>query len=106
MCDFRLWYQCSEDIYILQCADCNTYQVRLGNAAFMFEPFEYKTFFEVVTQIRNSIESGMLKDPIILPTFNHGMEILLSEADLKSLYSLLDGADTEMKAAQLAGMFH
>ncbi len=105
MCDFRIWFQSDEDVYVLQCVYCTIFQVRLRNAAFMFDPFFYRIFTDAVNDAYCKIESGRKEDPIIIPTFNEGMDLLLNEAGLKNLYFLLDATDTEMKTAQMTGMF-
>ncbi len=105
MCEYRFWFQADEDVYVLQCIDCNTFQVRFGNTAFMFEPFAYKCFFDAVAGYYQKSVAGKSEDPIILPTNNNGMEILLQADELKKLHSLLDAADSEMRAVQMARMF-
>ena len=104
MCDFRVWFQSDEDVYVLQCTECNIFQVRLRKAAFMFHVFEYKIFREVVADIHHDTaynEQGQR----CIPTFNGSMQVLLDKDEITALYHLLDAADTEMKIAQLADMF-
>ncbi|MEI9910330.1 MAG: hypothetical protein WDO71_12100 [Bacteroidota bacterium] len=48
MCNYQTWFQADEDVYVLQCVECNTYQLRIRNTAFMFDPPEFKKFFDIV----------------------------------------------------------
>lgn len=106
MCNFRMWYKTDDEVYVLQCVQCNTYQVRVRNAAFMFDTFSFTLFCEVVSDLY--IRSAELKpgEPITVPTFNQGMDLLMERPALRELYHLLDGADTEMKAAQMTSLFY
>lgn len=106
MCDYKIWYQPCGDVYVLQCTECNTYQVRLYGAAFIFEPPEFGKFREIVNEYNTKIEAGINKGPIIITTFNHGLDLLLNETRLKELHFLLEAADTEIKAAQIRHLFN
>jgi len=106
MCNFRMWYKSDDEVYVLQCTHCNTYQVRLRNAAFMFDTFTFTLFCEVVADLYTKVMNKELEQPVKVPTFNQGMELVLELAQLRELYYLLDGADTEMKAAQMTNMFY
>lgn len=105
MCTYQKWFQADEDVYVLQCTECNTFQLRVRNTAFMFDPVEYKNFFEIVSRLYEKIKSGKNADPIIIPTFDGGMDLFLKTDQLISLYILLDAADTEMKATKMASLF-
>jgi hypothetical protein len=72
----------------------------------MFDTFTFTLFCEVVADLY--IRSAGLKpaEPIKVPTFNQGMDLLLERPALRELYYLLDGADTEMKAAQMTSLFY
>ncbi len=106
MCNFQLWFQSAEDVYVLQCTECNTFQVRLRNAAFMFEPLSYSTFRDRINKTWRDVDSGNKRGPIVIPTFNSGIDLLLNTAQLAELYQLMDDADTEMKAAQMNRLFY
>lgn len=106
MCNFRMWSQYEEDVYVLQCTECNTFQVRLHNVAFLFDPFVFMAFRNMVNDTYRKLESGDFDDPIIVPTFNAGLDLLLHPGQLTELYFLLDIADTEMKTAQMNSLFH
>ncbi|MEJ0101732.1 MAG: hypothetical protein WDO19_03835 [Bacteroidota bacterium] len=104
MCDFRIWFQQDEDVYVLQCTRCNTFQVRFRKAALLFTVFEYKIFGEVITDTCN--DTGFdLKQTHSIPTFNGSMRLIPGNEEIKELDALLEGADTEMMIAQMAAMF-
>jgi len=106
MCNYKIWIQPSEDVYVLECTECNTYQVRLYGAAFMFKPSEYIQFKNAVQFFYNRLANNTNEDPIIIPTFNQGIDLLLSESSLKELYYLVDAADTEMRTAKIVSQFN
>lgn len=106
MCNYKVWCQPNEDVYVLECTECNTYQVRLYGAAFMFDPIEYSEFKNTVQTFYNRVINNTNEDPIIIPTFNHGIDLLLSESSLRELYHLLDAADTEMRTARIVNQFN
>lgn len=106
MCNFRMWYKSDEEVYVLQCVDCNTYQVRYRNAAFMFDTFTFTLFMEVVANLYSRVMNKEIEAPVNVPTFNQGMEMLFDIPALRELHNLLDGADTEMKAAQMTRLFY
>jgi hypothetical protein len=105
MCTYHTWFQADEDVYILQCTECNTFQLRVRNTAFMFDPAEYKCFCERVSGAYEKIKSGKNDGPIIMPTFDGGMDLLLKTDQLISLHILLDMANTEMRTAKMASLF-
>ena len=106
MCNFQMWSQLEEDVYLLQCTDCTTFQVRLRNTALLFGPFSFMAFRRTVNDACQEIEAGNYKSPVIVPTFNAGLDLLLDPGQLMELYSLLDSADTEIKAAQMSSLFY
>lgn len=106
MCNYKIWVQPRGDAYVLECTECNTYQVRLYGAAFIFEPSEFIQFKNTVQAFFNSVANNTNEDPIIIPTFNQGIDLLLSEASLEELYYLLDAADTEMRTARIVSQFN
>lgn len=106
MCNFRMWYRAAEEVYVLQCVECNTYQVRYRNAALMFDTFTFTLFMEVVADLYSKVMGKEIESPVKVPTFNQGMEMLFEKPALRELYYLLDGADTEMKAAQMTSLFY
>lgn len=106
MCNFRMWSQSEEDVYVLQCTECNTFQLRLRNAAFLFDPFVFMTFRDMVNDTYRQLGSGDAEDRILIPTFNAGLDLLLHPGQLTELYYLLDAADTEMKAEQMSNLFY
>jgi hypothetical protein len=105
MCNFHMWAQIDEDVYVLQCAECNTFQVRLRNAAYLFDPCSYFTFCRIVSNSYEKVTAAGANEPVIIPTFNHGLDMLLHYGQLKELYHLVDMADTEMKAIEMSRLF-
>ncbi len=105
MCNYQTWFQADEDVYVLQCVECNTYQLRIRNTAFMFDPPEFKKFFDIVNGLYERIKLGKNEGPVIIPAFNDGIDMLLKTDQLISLYHLLDAADTEMRTAKMTGLF-
>lgn len=106
MCNFRMWYKSEDDVYVLQCVQCNTYQVRMRNSAFMFDTFTYTLFCEVVADLYSKSADNKPGESIKVPTFNQGVELAMERPALRELFYLLDGADTEMKAAQMTSLFY
>lgn len=105
MCDFRMWYQSGENVYVLQCVECNLFQIRIRNVAFMFDTNAYQEFCKTVMSLFNDAENNPGFIPVLLRVQEADISLVLSKNGLRELHLLLDGADTEMKAAQMAGFF-
>ncbi|MFT3936698.1 MAG: hypothetical protein QM726_23940 [Chitinophagaceae bacterium] len=105
MCDYKLWCETEENLYVLQCISCNNFQVRFFNTALMLDHFQYQFFCKVVAEQYNGIATNKSFNGFLVPTFNDGVELRLDKTELIKLYQLLDMADTEMCAARLSGLF-
>jgi hypothetical protein len=105
MCCFKAWYQAEEDLYVLQCTECRTYQVRFRSASFLFDPFAYIAFRDFVSTTWDLAQTDEIDGSVAIPTSNAGMDLLLSFSQLQELHLLLDSADTEIRTVQLTSLF-
>ncbi len=106
MCDFRLWYQSGENVYVLQCVECNIFQVRLRNTAFMFNPAEYDQFRRMVNRHFLNPETISQDDAVIIDVSGTNIKLHISFSDLTELFYLLDESDTQMKTMQMINGFN
>lgn len=74
-----------------------------------FYPDEFQQFRRCLTYLidkyAQSLPDETLK-AISIPTPDPGMEITLSLAELKQLYNIIEMADSEMKALDMASLFN
>jgi hypothetical protein len=106
MCNFRVWIQPAEDVHLLQCTKCNTFQIRLRNIVLLFDFASYEKFQQRVAEGWQKIKAGTKEGAVVIPTSDTGIELSLHPEHLRELYHLMDDADTEMRTAQLNGLFY
>ena len=105
MCDFRIWMQVHPDVYVVECVECNTMQVRYKNIAVILTRENFGLFQDSVNLAYHALQYDGAATHYTIPSLSNGLDMSIRADDLRCLHSLLDRTDTEMKVLQMANMF-
>ena len=106
MCEFRSLYY-DDDGYVVQCKDCNYYQLGFGSTMLSLSPDDFETLGKVVRHKYNEIDFGLSESirNVVIPTPSHNVFLLLTKEEANRFHEILEAADNEAKAQQMLAMF-
>lgn len=107
MCSYKHWYFDDEG-YVLECEHCNSFQVCFGTTMLTLDAKNFAAFNRMVFYKKEKYApvSNINAKCIILPTPDPAIHFIFTQNELDTLYNMLQEADTEMKTAQMIGLFN
>jgi len=105
MCEFRSLYY-GDDGYVVQCKDCNYYQLAFGSTMLSVSPKDFETLSDVVKNKYNEIDLDFAENSrnIVIPTPSYGICMLLTKEEANRFHEILEAADTEGKVQQIMAL--
>jgi hypothetical protein len=107
MCNFQSWYF-DDNGYVVECKDCNHYQVCFGTTLLTLNEKNYQVFVENLFITKENychVNNANLKC-VVLPTPASCVSSILTQYELDNLYNMLQEVDTEKKTVQLLQLFN
>ena len=107
MCDFKQLYA-DRSGYIIQCLNCNQFQVCFGTSLLTLNLYQYKNFFQAVLvkmQELPLLELDTCFKCHVLPTASPNVQCILTGEELYWLYDAMEIADIEIRTAELLNLF-
>jgi len=105
MCNYTTWHF-DNNGYIIQCKECDHYQVCFGTSMLRLNQNNFDVLVNIVkTRYDNLMPVERDVKYIVLPTTTEDVNIIVSEAELLSLHTMLQNADNEIRAQQMLRLF-
>ncbi len=106
MCHFKNCYA-GENGYIIQCEDCQHFQVGFGTTVLTLNAYDFQAFLGIVAYKKEHHQP--MQDPtircIVLPTPCSSVHLIFSEKELDNLHAMLQEGDNEIRSQQLIDLF-
>jgi hypothetical protein len=107
MCEFQSLYF-GDDGYVVRCKQCGHHQMAFASSMLNLTGEDFKKAF---SQVRHkNEEEDVYNTPsvksIVLHTPSKGIYLLLTKAEAKRLYEILEEADNEEQALALLSLFN
>lgn len=107
MCEFQSLYF-GDDGYVVRCCKCSHYQLAYASMMLNLELEDFKKLHAII-KIKLA-EPAHYNNPsaksVVIPTPTKGIYLLLTIAEAKRLYEILEEADNEEQALALISLFH
>ncbi len=105
MCEYQSLFYDQQIGYVIRCNHCNYFQIGYGNLMMNVLPDDFTAFYKRVAALNHQVDDGGPLSPlksIIIPTPCEGLNLFLSEREIRDLYRMLDEADSEWKTIGLS----
>lgn len=106
MCEFQSLYY-NDDGYVVQCKDCQYYQLGFGSTMLSLSPRDFNTLSKIVSSKyhENYFDFSEHVRNVTIPTPSHNVFMLLTKEEANRFHEILEAADIEARAQQLFAMF-
>ena len=107
MCEFQSLYF-DDDGYIMRCKQCGFYQVAFISTMLTLAEADFQALRKMARQKFYAADptSSDHSKTFILKTSSHGFYLLLTRNETGRFCDILEGADNEVKALTIMGMFN
>lgn len=109
MCSFQQLYHDGDNGCVIQCKDCGNIQIAYGNIILTFGRNEFTAFRTWLKELEQTqpFQPGTSHiKGIVVPMPCEGIQLLLTQKELKTLNLMLDAADSELQSLALMQMFN
>ncbi len=107
MCQYQTLYHDDVKGYVIHCQGCGNIQLAFGNVMLNLCYADFSGFHKWITRIQEEYRDYCHARTkfITVPTPYDGLRFLLNGVELAQLSTMLDEAETELKARQLLDLF-
>lgn len=107
MCNYKTWYQDEEKGYVIQCLQCNKFQLGFGMLCINFSTSDFQRFSDQVGHALQTTPAQVSRNSksIMLRTDHSSINMILSPRELEDLHHILESADNEIRAESLLNCF-